>query len=380
MKYVIVRCEDGARRDRVPTPLLESAKTVHLQHLAHAGAAGVLHPYGNDPRVDRFEFHRALCGLAPDEPSATPAQCYAAAAKLQLTEQDTAWCCEFMTHRDGTIVDSSAGNIPTKESEVLVRALNERLSSTGLRWELGRGPHHILVARDESLRPQAPGLLRGSELLVGRPWKQFLPSGSLGEALTDVLEASARVLEEHPVNRVRIDLGENPANMLWLWGAAAQAAAPIRQREKQAGAVVSNSFALQGFAACLGLDWRPGPISFEEPALRDLMRGLATLVERRERIYLHMQVDSPDPVERLCAMERIDQVLLKPLTDLLPRLGAWRLLVAMDDCADGSVPFVAIGTGLPKHPAARLDRATLQHTPLSFDRSGELHAWWTGSC
>ena len=377
MKYVIIRCEDYAPGRQDTAALLEGAKTSHLQQLAQAGAAGLVHRRADDPLIDRFECHRAFFGLEPGDLEAAPARCYAEEMRVQLAPSETAWCCEFVTHQDGTIIDPVAGHIPTKESEVLVRALNSQLGSETRRWEIGSGSHHLLVVSDASLdvddkaRPQAP------ELLVGREWVQSLPKGSLREPLQRVIEEASTVLESQTVNRVRVDLGENPANMLWLWGAAhGQSQRTLTERTGLTGALLSNNFPMRGFASCLGLDWNSGARTFEERALQQLMKGVAALVERRDLVYVHLRIESADPVDRLCAMERIDQMLLKPLTALLPRRDAWRLLVAIDDRRTGSVPFVAIGTGLPARPVTHVDAATLAQSGQPFEDARGLFSWF----
>ena len=129
MKYVILRCEDDARTGERTASLLEGAKLSHLQHLAQAGAAGTIrHRTGRIP-IDRFHLHGAVFGLEPRDPEAAPGRWYAASAGVELAEGERAWCADFLTHQDGRIVDAAAGHIPTKESAILIQALNDQLGS-----------------------------------------------------------------------------------------------------------------------------------------------------------------------------------------------------------------------------------------------------------
>ena len=378
MKYVIIRCEDYARASSDTTPLLEGAKTVHLQHLAQAGAAGVIRRQPHEMLVDRFQLHRALFGLAPNDPEAAPARCYAAGANVPLAAGEIGWCCELITHRDGRIIDATAGDIPTKESEVLIRAINNQLGSETRHWAVGDGSHHLLVLRDTSLKTPQEGRGCSSELLIGQDWKRSLPKGSARAPLQALIEQVSNILETHPVNRVRVDLGENPANLIWLWGAArGESQVSFHERTGLSGAVVSHRFPMRGFASCLGLDWRSGPTSLEEAPLRQLLKGTAALIERRDVVYVHLRIEDSDPVERLCVMERVDQLLLKPLTELLPSHGPWRVLVVVDDYLTGSVPWIAIGTGLPQHPVAHLDAQALAESTLVYEDGVALFSWFT---
>ena len=381
MKYVIVRCEDLGLPGSQTTPLLEGAKTAHLQQLAQAGAAGLgkLGAPKDHGTIDRLRLHHTLFGLDERQPGTSPGAWYAAAANLQLEPGETAWCCDLVTQRDGRLTDPAAGSIPTKESELLIQALDERLGSDTRRWEVGQSSHHVFVVRDD------PALSAGSrravhppELLLGEPWARRLPDGNTGEALRGLLEQGAKILEQHPINRVRLDLGENPANMLWLWGAA-DAVRPrsFADQTGLSGAVVSSNFLMRGLAKTLGLGWKDGPASLEERSLKPLAKTVHGLLERHDFVYVHLEVATNDPVQRLCAMERIDQLLLKPLTEQLPQSGPWRLLAVVDDRARGTTPFVAIGTGLPQQPVASLSAEHFAESPLAFKDGGGWFSWFT---
>ena len=380
MKYVILRCEDPGSHGTQTAALLGGAKSSHLAQLAQAGAAGTsrLAPRADHAVIDRFHLHRALFGLTRRDPDASPGRCYAEGANVQLEPGDTAWGCELVTHRDGRIIDPTAGHITTQEARLLIQALDEGLGSGTRRWEIGSGSHHVLVVRDPALAADGRQPVRSPELLIGQLWRRHLPKGPVGGTLQVLLEQASTLLERHPINRVRVDLGENPANMLWLWGAGG--AGPQRtfaDRTGLSGTVVSTSFPMRGFARVLGLGWQEGPASFEGRALQRLLTGITSVIEQQDLVYVHLAVETGDPVERLCAMERIDQLLLKPLTDLLPRLGPWRLLTAIDDRHLGVVLFVAIGTGLSRQPIASLTAEAFTESPLTFPDGVGWFAWFT---
>jgi 2,3-bisphosphoglycerate-independent phosphoglycerate mutase len=185
-------------------------------------------------------------------------------------------------------------------------------------------------------------------------------------------------LEDHPVNRVRVDLGENPANMCWFWGASG--AGPQRtfsERTNLSGAVVSRSFLLRGLARALSLDSREAPATFDDASVQHLTNTVAEAVHQRDFVYVHLCIETGNPVERLLAIERLDRLLIKSLTESLPDLGPWRLLVVIDDRTNDPLPFIAIGTGMPQQPIAHLNAEGFSGSPLTF-RDGEgLFAWFT---
>jgi 2,3-bisphosphoglycerate-independent phosphoglycerate mutase len=387
MKYLIIRCEDHARAREETASLLEGAKVAYLHHLAQAGAAGVIRAptaqgrsRRGDIAIDRFSLHRALVGLGSQDSEAAPGLCAAVGANLQLVPEDTAWCCDLVTQQDGKIVDPTAGRITTKESAVLIHTLNERLGSETQRWEVGADAHHLLVLDDPILGDvDWRSATRAPELLVGRTWRRGLPRGGIGERLRELMEHASTLLEEHPINRVRIDLGENPANLAWLWGGAqAKPQRGFSELTGRTGAVVSNGLLLRGLAHVLGLDWKSGPTSLGETPVRHVTETLERLVERHDLIEVHLEIDLEDPIERQCAMERIDQLLLKPAADLLSRCGSWRLAVVIDDRRlRGSIPVIAIGNDLPSQPVASLTEEALASSPLVFEDGVALFAWLT---
>ena len=56
------------------------------------------------------------------------------------------------------------------------------------------------------------------QTVVGHKISASLPKGKAQRDLLDIMQVSQSVLEDHEVNRVRIDLKENPASQVWLWG------------------------------------------------------------------------------------------------------------------------------------------------------------------
>jgi len=377
MKYLILRCEDLApARDGTPS-LIDAAKAVHLQHLSRAGAAGRVRPPGSHRVLDRFQLHRGLFGLSPGDPEAAAAPCYAASANVTPGTGEVPWCCELSTQHNGRIMDPTAGDIPTDQSRELIQMLNRQLGSDRWRWQLGENSHHVFVVRDVFLGRNEPFAIAPPELLVGRSWNRSLPKGPARDVLQGLLEQASALLEDHPINHVRVDLGENPANLVWLWGAAHGGDGKMfRERTGLSGLVVSTRFPMRGFAQCLGLAWEPGPKTLKEDPLRRLTKSIPNWLRTYDVVYVHLVIEHTDPLERLCAMERIDQLLLKPLTEHLSEVTPSRFLFAVDDF-NRSVLFVAIGTGLAPQPLAHLTPDSFADSPLQFTEGSQVVAWFT---
>ena len=78
-------------------------------------------------------------------------------------------------------------------------------------WKKGRG-------RDVQLTPPHD--------ISSQPITNYLPAGTDGSALLDLIKKSQLILRDHPVNRQRKNSGHPPATSIWLWGEGFRPALP----------------------------------------------------------------------------------------------------------------------------------------------------------
>jgi 2,3-bisphosphoglycerate-independent phosphoglycerate mutase len=203
-----------------------------------------------------------------------------------------------------------------------------------------------------------------------------LPKGQVGEALALLVTQAAKVLEQHPINSVRMDLEENPANLIWLWGAAAATDTPtFRQRTQLRGAIVSSHFALRGAARLYGMGYAEGPLDWSEAGIQALRQAVAHLVNHHDVVYVHLPIEAKEVIDRACAMDRLDQHLLKPLVEGWKPGEAWRLLWVSDNRMTEAIPFVAYGQGLPQQPIAQVAAEQFLQSPLRLNSADALWHW-----
>jgi 2,3-bisphosphoglycerate-independent phosphoglycerate mutase len=140
MKYIIL-VGDGMGDLPLPelegrTPL-EAANTTTMDHLCQHGELFRLKtiPAGMHPGSDIANL--SLLGYEPQHFYTGRAPLEAASMGIDLVEDETAYRCNLVTLKrnvDGslTMVDFSAGNIPTAESSVLITGfISIRVSATG---------------------------------------------------------------------------------------------------------------------------------------------------------------------------------------------------------------------------------------------------------
>ena len=83
--------------------------------------------------------------------------------------------------------------------------------------------------------------------------QKHLPKGNGSEILVDLMGRSREILSSHDINKVRVDLEENPANMIWLWGQGHRPNMPtFKERFNLTGAVITAVDLIKGY--CL-LSW-----------------------------------------------------------------------------------------------------------------------------
>ena len=106
-----------------------------------------------------------------------------------------------------------------------------------------------------------------------------------------------------------------------------------------------------------------------------------------------VHVEAPDEAshegradEKVKALERIDEHIVGPLLEELPKHGEWRILVSPDHRTElatrahayGAVPFVVAGTGIPAKGQQSYDEPTAAASDVVFDPGWQLMRWFLG--
>jgi 2,3-bisphosphoglycerate-independent phosphoglycerate mutase len=342
MKYVIL-IGDGMGDYPVEslggrTPL-EAASTPNLDLLAKEGLLSRCQtvpegmPPGSDVAIMSLMGYSAkgvLTGRGPLE---------AAALHIPLKDGDLAFRLNLVTveHKDdgdSIMRNHAAGDIPMDEAGILLKALSDRMPLPA-----GQTIHQGVNYRNILIWPHAPLGLASipPHDHLDKSIKGFLEDPALAP-LMDLVKASWKVLEGHPVNRSRIERGLPPANSIWLWG---QGATPkvrtYRERWGVEGATVSAVDIIRGLGIITGLK----PIDVEG-ATGDLhtnyqgkaeagIKALAT----NDLVIVHLE--APDECShqgdlegKLKSIENYDKLIVGPFLKALPSFGEYRLLCSCD--------------------------------------------------
>jgi 2,3-bisphosphoglycerate-independent phosphoglycerate mutase len=403
MKYVIV-IPDGCADEPVAelgnrTPL-QAAKLPNMDRVAKGGVVGLSNnvPPTLTPASDVATL--SLFGYDPLKYYTGRAPLETAAMGIHLGPHDWAVRCNLVYAPDGHMRDFTAGHISSEDGAPLIHALQQELGGK----ELGGGTiefhpgvqyRNILVWRGHSAASPLTGTkAQAPHDIPDKPVADYLPQGPGAGLLVSLMEASAPILAAHPVNRQRRADGKKPATQIWLWGhGQAPRMAPFAQVYGGRGAIISAVDLVRGVGVLLG--WHridvPGATGYLDTSYANKGKYAVEALGAFDLVCVH--VEAPDEAshegkaaEKVQALERIDEHIVGPLLEALPRYGDHRILIEPDHRttlatrahAHGAVAFAACGTGITPTSATRYDEPTAATTGLSFDPGWHLMKWWLG--
>ena len=232
-----------------PTPLA-AADTPNLDRISSEGRVGLVR---NIPRGFAPESGIAMMSVLGYDPARHypgRAALEAAAMGIHLAPGEVAFRCDLVTVADGTMADPTAGRISTREAGILLALLRKHLQGPDLRIVPGSG-HRALIIYNGA--PPMDAEVTPPHEIIGLRVEDNLPEEAGSDILRDLMRRSCELLEDHEVNRVRVDLGENPANMLWIWGRGKRTPLPqFAELHGKTGAAIAAAEYIIGLALEIG--------------------------------------------------------------------------------------------------------------------------------
>lgn len=358
MKYAIVVMDGAADRPlkaldgRTP---MQAAETPNCDALADQGRVGLVRTVIEAEYPDAAVSAPVLMGADPSERYKARGPLEALAHDIHLEPRDRVWRCNFVTLADGAMADYSAGHITTGEARLLVDALNDELGGEGVEFVSGVSYRALLVLRDvgtldiETAPPHD---------IYDRLVEPCQPRGDDARRLVDLMRRAADVLAAHDVNRVRLDMGENPATGIWPWGGGAAMTLPsFEELYGKKAAVISAVDLWRGVAAGMGVEAIEAPSATGSIDTDTASIGRMAVEALVDHDVVVAHVEAPDEAthtgqvtEKVRAIERVDGDIVGPLRETLGD-GPHRILVAVGHAAScdtrgnlpDAAPFVIAG-------------------------------------
>lgn len=360
-KYVII-VPDGAADEPLEElgnkTVLEAAETPNMDRISTRGRQGLVKtiPDGMDAGSDVAQM--SLLGYDPLKFYAGRAAIEAVARNIKLADTDWVFRCNLVTIADAKMHDHSAGHISTEEGAKLVELFNQQLGTDRIRFYPGVSYRHLLVFKglDFDVQTYPP------HDNIGKSIAQILPRGKGSKLLIDLMARSQQICANHDINKVRSDLGENPASSIWLWGQGKAAQLEhFKHRFGLKGAAIAAVDLVKGLAKMAGFDLInvPGATGFIDTNYKGKASAAIAALTKYDIVFVH--IEAPDEAShsqnirmKKKAVEQIDKYVVGPIYEALQDYESWRILVLPDHptfISTGAhsaepVPFAMAGTDI----------------------------------
>lgn len=405
MKYVVVLADGMADYPLAQlggqTPL-QVAKTPHMDLIAQNGVLGQVKttieslPPGSDVA------NLSVLGYDPQIYYSGRAPLEAASLGVKLQKSDVAYRCNLVTIEGDTLKDYSAGHIPSAEAKELIEAISAQLETEfpELEFYPGVSYRHLMVHKggEEIISLNDP-MNRELKLkctpphdIQGKPYADYLPVGKGADFIRDLIRISMEILGDHPINRLRVKSGKEPANSIWLWGCGQAPQLPTyQQKYKLKGAVISAVDLIKGLGLYAGLEIInvPGATGYlDTNYLGKGEHGLKAL-EKFDFVFIHVEAADEAGHEgnleaKISAIEAIDEKVLGTILDGLEAFEAYRIMILPDHPTPisvrthvyGEVPFAACGSGLSHNGFESYSEPMASITDFRFEIGHKLMDWF----
>jgi len=390
MKYVVVVL-DGASDHPLEmlggkTPL-EVADIPRMNALAQAGIIGRVKtvPPGFNPSSDVANL--SLLGYDPQQYYTGRGPLEAANLNIQLGEDDLAFRCNFVTEAEDRLFDYSAGHITDKEAKILIEHLNQHLATDTVKFFFGTSYRNLMVVRGGKKLDLDKREYFAPHDIMGQNISRYLPRGEGSVLITELMERSKNILATHEINRVRIDLGESPANMIWLWGCGGKPALPsFKEKYAKTGAVISAVDLIKGIGKVIGLDIFEveGANAYYDTNYAGKAAAALSALENHDFVFVHIEATdeaghNQDLRMKITCLERIDKMVIATILDGL-KDKEYRILITPDHPTpislrthtDEPVPFAMAGTGIEADQGRCYCERETQNSSRYFEKGADL--------
>jgi len=356
---------DGAADEPQPdlggrTPL-QAARLPNSDYIAREGICGLAQTIPDEMEPGSDIAALSILGYDPRRYHTGRAPLEAASLDIPLDPDDVAFRCNLVTSDGVTLIDYSAGEIPSAEARVLIELLNEKLASARLQFYPGVSYRHVMVWRNGS-----PGAKTSPPHdIIGKPIAPYLPQGDGEAMLRQLMLDSLEILDSHDINKRRRDEGKVPANMIWLWGQGRKCELPsFATLRGTPGLVIAAVDLVRGVGKCAGLAAPDVPGATGNLDTDFSAKGKAAIQALDIYDFVLVHIEAPDeashqgsPERKVWSLEQIDHDIIGPLLERLRHFPGSRIMLVSDHYTKIStktharepVPFALLG---PPHDQA----------------------------
>jgi 2,3-bisphosphoglycerate-independent phosphoglycerate mutase len=373
MKHVIILL-DGMADYPIPalcdkTPL-EYARTPHMDKMFQKGTGGMVKNVPDSLAPGSAVANLSVLGYDPEKYFTGRSPIEAASMGVPLKDTDIAARCNLITlsdepiYEDKTLVDYCADEISSEEAAFLIKALNEELNLSDMRFYPGISYRHLFIWGNGPTNMQ----LTPPHDITGKKITNYLPSDPVA---LKIMKESHDVLKKHPVNLARMEKGLNPANSVWFWGAGKKTVLPsFESKYGMKGAVIAAVDLVQGIGVCAGMDVlkvKGATGNFNTDYSGKAKACIEGLRNGYDFVFVH--IEAPDEcghrnevMNKVRSIELIDEKIVGPVLAELEQYDDFKIMALADhptplsvrthtrdavpftvykkgDCGNGTLPF-----------------------------------------
>ena len=393
-KYAII-IPDGAADEPLEQfdnkTVLEAARIPNMDKVSTLGRQGLVRtvPVDMEPGSDVAQM--SLLGYDPQRYYTGRAPIEAVARNIKLSLDDWVFRCNLITIADGKMADHSAGHISTAEAGKLIKELGEQLGNEQIRFHTGVSYRHLVVFKklnfDVKTYPPHDH--------IGTAIEKMLPRGKGAELLVDLMARSQQLFNNHDINKVRKDLGENQVSSIWLWGQGKRAQMErFHKRFGLKGVTITAVDLVKGLSKLIGFDLInvSGATGFIDTNYQGKASAAIEALEEYDIVFVH--IEAPDEAShngnaemKKKAIEQIDKYIVGPVLEALQGYESWRILVMPDhptpirSCAHSPepVPFAMAGDNISGILHTTFSEANAAKSGFRIDKGFELMEYFLKS-
>ena len=369
------------------TPL-EVARTPNMDFIAKAGRLGRVKtiPQGLSPASDVANI--SILGYDPKIYYTGRGPLEAANLGVKLEDDDVVFRCNLITVSSDTLIDYSAGHISSKEASIIIKFIDQNLGTNRIKFYPGVSYRHLMVIKRGTEEQLQDVVCKAPHDIMGQIVSKNLPQGDRADILIKLMQDSRKILENHEINLVRIDLKENPANMIWLWGQGKKPNIPkFSEKYSLCGSVISAVDLIKGLGRILGLEVVnvAGATGYYDTDYEGKAKAAIKSLEDKDFVFLH--VEAPDEAghngdlrEKVTAIERFDHLVVGTILKVFKRKKNFRMLVLPDHATPLSlrthtcdvVPFGIFGKDIVARGFLNYSEKEAEKSDLYFENGYEL--------
>lgn len=343
MKYIVV-LGDGMADYPIDelneqTPL-EYANTPMMDELAQKSEIGQVHtiPAGMSPGSDTANL--SVLGYDPKKYYTGRSPLEALSIGVPMKDTDIAIRCNIVTvsdeeteYKDKKMIDHSAGEISTEDADVLIQAVQEAFGNEMFHFYTGTSYRHLLIWDKGNVVELTP-----PHDILTKTIGNYLPKEKL---LSEMMEKSYEILNNHPINVAREKAGLHKANSLWFWGAGTKPALDdFTEKTGKRGVMISAVDLLKGIGVGAGLHniIVEGADGTLETNYEGKAQAAVDALTKDGYDFAYIHVEAPDEmghqgsVERkIKSIEYLDQRVIRVVKEGMDASGEdYRMLVLPD--------------------------------------------------